>query len=135
MERASAFRNSNAALGALILFTLLAGCVYGSRPSGSVECHEPVDGVVTLTAAGIAFDTDCLVVPADQAFTIRLINNDGEPHNVAIYPDSSKATELFAGEAVDGGETVDYEVGPLDAGTWYFDCQFHTGMSGSVVVQ
>ena len=124
-----------AALVLIVVLTALAACVYGSRPSGSVECHEPVDGVLTITAAELAFDTDCLVVPADRAFTIHLVNNDSEAHNVAIYPDSSKGTEVFAGEIVDGGETADYDVGPLEAGTLYFDCQVHTGMSGSVVVE
>lgn len=124
-----------AALVLVILLTALAACVYGSRPSGSAECHEPVDGVLTITAAETAFDTACLIVPADQAFTLRLVNADSEQHNVAIYSDSSKGTELFAGELVDGGETADYDVGPLDAGTLYFDCQVHTGMSGSVVVE
>lgn len=128
-------QRSAAALVLLVLLTVLAACEYGTRPSGSVECHEPVDGVLTITATGIAFDTDCLIVPAYQAFTIRLVNSDSEQHNIAIYPDSSKGTELFAGELIDGGETGDYDVGPLDAGTLYFDCQVHTGMSGSVVVE
>ena len=128
-------QRSATALALIFLVSVLSSCVYGSRPSGSVACHAPVDGVLTITAAGVAFDTDCLIAPADQAFTIRLVNRDSEAHNIAIYPDSSKSTELFAGEMVDGGETADYDVGPLDAGTLYFDCQVHTGMSGSVVVE
>jgi plastocyanin len=104
-------------------------------PADRSSVMSRLNGVLTITATGIAFDTDCLVVPADQAFTIRLVNNDSEQHNIAIYPDSSKGTELFAGELIDGGETGDYDVGPLDAGTLYFDCQVHTGMSGSAVVE
>jgi plastocyanin len=128
-------QRSVATVSALVLLIALAACEYGTRPSGSTACLEPVDGVLTITASGIAFDTACLAVPADQVFTIRLVNNDTEQHNLAFYPDSSKGTELFAGELIDGGETGHYEVGPLDAGTLYFDCQVHTGMSGSVVVE
>ena len=50
---------------------------------------------MTITAAELAFDTACLVVPAGEAFTIALVNDDTEPHNVAIYTDSSRGTQLY----------------------------------------
>lgn len=100
-----------------------------------MECRAPVDGVLTITAASLQFDTACLALPADEAVTIRLVNEDTEPHNVAIYTDSSTSTLLFAGDIIDAGETTEYEVDPIPAGTFYFDCTVHPGMSGSVVVE
>lgn len=91
--------------------------------------------MLTVTADGLAFDTDCLALPAGEAVTIRLVNADGEPHDVAIYTDSSKSTQLFGGDIVDGGESIDYQIEALEAGMYYFDCTIHPAMNGSVVVQ
>jgi plastocyanin len=95
-----------------------------------------VNGVLTITADGLAFDTGCLALPAGEAVTIRLVNaEDVEPHNVAIYTDSSKSTQRFSGDIVDGGESIDYQIPALEAGTYYFECTIHPAMNGSVVVQ
>lgn len=113
---------------------LVAACGSGS-PSGSVACTEAVDGLLTITAENLAFDTACIVLPADEPVTIRLVNDDNQPHNVAIYTDSSKGMPLFQGEIIDPGETFDYELDPLEAGSDYFDCTVHPEMSGSVRVE
>jgi plastocyanin len=95
-----------------------------------------VNGVLTVTAEGLAFDTDCLALPAGEAVTIRLVNaEDAERHNVAISADSSRSTQLFGGDIVDGGESIDYQIDALEAGTYYFDCTIHPAMNGSVVVR
>ena len=118
------------------LVLLLAACGGAASPTGSLECREPVNGVLTVTADALAFDTACLALPAGEAVTIRLVNaEDVEPHNVAIYTDSSRATQLFSGDIVDGGESIDYQIEALEPGTYYFDCTIHPAMNGSVVVQ
>ena len=91
--------------------------------------------MLTITADGLAFDTGCLALPAGEAVTIRLVNADAEPHNVAIYTDSSKSTQLFGGDILDGGESIDYQIPALQAGMYYFECTVHPAMNGSVVVQ
>lgn len=77
---------------------------------------------------------------ADVAFTINFDNQDaGIPHLVGIYdvdpgrdPD---ANEVFRGGQVTGPDMTTYEVGPLPAGTYHFQCDFHPGqMAGSLVV-
>jgi len=118
------------------LVLLLAACGGVASPTGSVECREPVNGVLTVTADSLAFDTDCLALPAGEAVTIRLVNaEDVEPHNMAIYTDSSRTTQRFSGDIVDGGDSIDYQIPALEAGTYYFDCTIHPAMNGSVVVQ
>jgi plastocyanin len=126
-------RRQGATVFILALLTL-AACTGGS-PGGSVQCRAPVDGVLTITAANLLFDTACLALPADEAVTIRLVNDDTQPHNLAIYTDSSKETLLFSGDIIDAGEEIEYEVDPIPAGTFYFDCTVHPGMNGSVVVE
>ena len=61
-------------------------------------------------------------------------NKDTIPHNVAIYTDSAATDALFTGDP-DAGGTTNYDVKPLDAGTYFFRCDFHpTTMTGTFVV-
>jgi plastocyanin len=92
-------------------------------------------GALTVTAVNIAFDTDTIEIPAGEAFTITFDNQDaGVQHNIAIYRDDTLAEVLFRGTLVTGPDTVDYAIDPLEAGTYYFHCDVHPNMNGTVVV-
>jgi plastocyanin len=91
---------------------------------------------LTLTAQGIAFDTDSLEVPADTPFTIEFANNDaGIPHNVAIHEDSPTGPLVWAGDIFNGVETRTYEVPALPAGTYGFVCTVHPNMTGTLTAK
>ena len=114
---------------------LLAACSTTASPSasaGAADCITAEAGVVTLTAEDLAFSTACIEVPAGEAFTIEFANNDSAPHDVAIFQDDSKATELFKGDVVDADQSATYEVDALDAGEYYFECTIHPTMNGIV---
>jgi plastocyanin len=88
---------------------------------------------LTITAAGIAFDTDTLEVPANTPFQIVFTNNDaGIPHNVAIHKDSPTGPLVWAGDIFNGVETRTYEVPALPAGTYGFICTVHPNMTGTL---
>jgi plastocyanin len=90
---------------------------------------------VTVVAQNIAFDTAQIDLPADAPTTITFDNRDaGMQHNIAIYNDSSLAENLFTGDIVTGPATAEYQVPGLPAGEYYFHCDVHPNMSGSVVV-
>jgi plastocyanin len=108
-------------------------------PSGAPSA-APSDGgtggatvTLKLTAAGIAYDTDTLEVPANTPFQIVFTNNDaGIPHNVAIHKDSPTGPLVWAGDIFNGVETRTYEVPALPAGTYGFVCTVHPNMTGTL---
>jgi plastocyanin len=92
-------------------------------------------GGVTVTAQNIAFDTDTIDLPADTASTITFDNRDaGVQHNISIYSDSSLGELLFKGDLVTGPATAQYSIPPEPAGEYYFQCDVHPTMNGSVIV-
>jgi plastocyanin len=92
---------------------------------------------VQLVAKDISFDTDEITLAAGAEATIQLDNQDeGLPHNVAIYEDESAETVIFQGDIVDGPGTAEYTFTAPDAGTFFFRCDVHpTQMTGTVVVE
>lgn len=100
----------------------------GERTTGA----ESASGGLNVTAANIQFDVDELALPAGEATTIGLQNEDTQPHNISIYEEQGGAT-LFEGEIIDGGESTEYEVPALEEGEYYFQCDLHPGMNGTVV--
>lgn len=123
----------------LIAMLALAACSSGgsSEPSASAggnggECATAdADNNVNVSADNLAFSTSCIEVPADTAFTITFDNKEDVPHNIAIFTDDTKSDDLFKGEIVTG-ETTTYQVPALPAGEYYFDCEVHPDMNGSV---
>jgi hypothetical protein len=111
-------------------------------PGGGVAACEP-DGtdlqlVAPPGAAGSGFDTDCLAVPAAEAYTVALDNQDTTPHNLSVYTDDSAAEPLLDGSAdlVDPGASFTYQGEPIpDPGEFFFRCDLHpTTMTGTFVV-
>lgn len=85
---------------------------------------------VTLTAGGMAFDTETITVPAGSSIEMTFVNrDDGVPHNFALYTDSSAAVKLFSGEIVTGPKTVTYNfTAPTEKGRFFFRCDMHPTM-------
>jgi plastocyanin len=106
----------------------------------AAQC-SPSGTTLQLTAEHDKFDKDCLAAPANQAFTIEFTNKDkavgddpGLQHNVSIESSTGVRT-FFAGDLVKGPKTVEYQVDPLPAGTYGFECDVHPQrMNGTFVV-
>ena len=97
----------------------------------------PVAGPTTtsISASAVTFNLTAMNLPAGKASTLTFDNQDpGVPHNVAIYSDANKTTTLFTGETVTGPASVDYQIPALEPGTYYFQCDVHPTMNGSVTV-
>lgn len=91
---------------------------------------------VEISAKDIAFDTDELTLAADTQTEITFENNDsGIPHNVAIYESEAAQDDVFVGDIFNGVETRTYSVPAIESGEYYFQCDVHPNMNGTLVVE
>lgn len=115
----------------LAMVALLAAC--GSTPA-SQPAGDAADADVTITSADMGFDQTTITVPAGEDFTLALVNQDSMQHNVAIYTDSSASEDLFVGEFIGEG-TIVYDVPTLEPGEFFFRCDLHPDMVGTLIVE
>ena len=108
--------------------------VHPSTMTGTIESGAAPGGI-PVVAEGLQFDTTELDLPPGQSVTISFENKDvGIPHNIAIYTDDSTSSMLFQGAQFPGPATQTYNVDPLEPGEYYFQCDVHPAMNGTVVV-
>ena len=122
----------------LVFAAALAACSGNSDESepadgGTGGTATVADGAVEITAEGLAFDATTIEAAAGEDFTITLVNNDSAPHNISIYTEEG-GESLVTGGTAEAGQTVTIDVSALDAGEYYFQCDIHPDMNGSVVV-
>jgi plastocyanin len=122
-----------AALIAIVALAVVAAAC-GSSTAGSSPPPEQTDADVTITSRDMAFDQASLTIEAGSASSLRLVNEDAAPHNVAIYSDESATESLFIGELITGTSIV-YELPALEPGTYFFRCDLHPEMNGALTVQ
>ena len=72
--------------------------------------------------------------PGRQGVRDDFENQESQPHNVSIYTDSSASQRLFEGEIFSSGSRV-YQVPALAAGTYFFRCDVHQDMTGTIVAK
>jgi plastocyanin len=122
----------------LVFATVLAACSSNSDASepadGDGGTATVADGAVEITAEGLAFDASTIEATSGEDFTITLVNNDSAPHNISIYTEEGGDLLGEAGATAEAGQTVTLDVAALDAGTYYFQCDIHPDMNGTVVV-
>ena len=108
----------------------------GETPTGDEptegESPEPGGGP-TIVAQGTAFDVAEIALPADAPSTLTFDNEDSFPHNVAIYT-AQGGESLFSGEVFSGPDSREYSIPALESGSYYFQCDVHPNMNGTVEV-
>ncbi|MGZ4148465.1 MAG: cupredoxin domain-containing protein [Actinomycetota bacterium] len=93
-------------------------------------------GGLTVVAKNLAFDTKEIDLAAGVETKLTFQNQDaGTQHNIAIFTDDSLQTVLFRGDLVTGPNSLEYTIPALDPGTYYFHCDVHPTMNGTVVVK
>jgi plastocyanin len=133
-------------LAVVVLYPLLIGIVIaaagiGTEPAPAEEAPPPPapNGLV-LGAEGVQFDTDQLTFSANEEVVLTFNNDDTVPHDFNIYETEAdmQAMEnaLFDGQIIDGGQSTEFTIPPLEAGEYLFQCDLHPGsMVGDLIVE
>lgn len=108
----------------------------GGGEAHGAEAHAPAGASgPALSAASVQFNTEELTLPADEQTTLPFDNEDSAPHNFSIYEGESAEEDLFVGAEVAGGSSIDYQIPALPEGEYYFRCDLHPSMDGTVVAE
>jgi len=140
-------RRSWAELLMIVLYPIVIGLVIAQTGIGEEEESAAAEtgaeqegaapaGLTTeITAKDVVFDTEEITLAADEATSLRFVNEDAVQHNLALYSDKSLKKSLFSGDLLGAGTTT-YEIPPLDKGEYYFQCDVHpTSMFGTATVE
>jgi plastocyanin len=130
----------------LLLTLALTGVALAAAACGSTNAGEPGSPAVAspaapadpnapvITARDLTFGQAEVVVPAGVDFQLTFDNQESAPHNVAIYTDSSASTMLFRGEIFSSASKTE-TVPALAAGSYFFRCDVHPEMTGTIVAK
>ena len=105
----------------------------GDAGSGGAGTATVSGGTVEITTADLEFDAQTIEAPAGETWTITLVNDDSAPHNISIYTEEG-GEEVVIGDVADPGQTVEVEVPALEEGEYFFVCDIHPDMNGTVVI-
>ena len=120
-------------LGLLVLAVVSVACSSASGAnttpsSGTVDPNAPV-----VVAQNNAFSPATVTIKSGKAVSLTLENKDAAPHNVAIYKDSSASEKVSIGEIISSSSATQ-EVPALEKGQYFFRCDVHHDMTGTIVV-
>lgn len=129
-------------IGAVLTQTGVAGAEgHGEGGGGghAVESPAPQDqgpsSDLEITAVQVEWDTDALAATADEPLNVTVVNEDTVVHNFSVYEDDTLEQELFIGKDVAAGATLEEEVDPLKKGEYFFQCDYHPSMNGTLTVE
>ena len=119
-----------AALALIGVLLAVAGC---GGTAGPPPTYPP--GSIVVTAENRTFSESELIVPAGVPFSLVLVNKDADQHNIAIRTKQGFDGELVFRHDPISASTIVLDVGPIPAGTYFFICEVHPTMTGTVLAQ
>lgn len=136
-------RRVTSGLAGLALVSVIgAGAAGAARGERTIEHHA--EGEVTeaeIKAEGIQYDRNELTITEGKVeFTFENDDPKGTYHNVGIYSAKEAGEPFVAILPIDGGtaatDLIDTKVVGLEIGTpYFFRCDFHPAMVGTLVVE
>ena len=104
----------------------------GTSGGGTVTVEN---GNVDLSADNLEFSATVIEAPAGEEFTITFTNLESQPHNVAVDVEEG-GDEIVTGEVITGPDAeTTITVPALEPGEYYFMCDVHPEMNGTIVVE
>jgi plastocyanin len=112
------------------LVAVLAACSGGGS---AASVSPPPEAEVTVSATDNTFDAPTITLAAGETTALFFRNLDAAPHNIAIYTDATASQSLFVGDTISDA-AITYEIPPLEPGEYFFRCDVHPDMIGTVLV-
>jgi plastocyanin len=122
---------------AIIGIGLVANFAYGDKgPEKKKVVAAGASQTVGVTAQGLKFSPTSLKLAAGVRATINFDNKDASTqHNIVIFKGTSASgQQVFRGTVITGPSVIQYPVPPLAPGPYFFHCEIHTTMTGSIAV-
>lgn len=136
MSQASVIELIAVVMYPVVIAVAIAQIGFGGGGEEAGHGGQPAAGgnvTSSVVAAGVAFDVSTINLEAGQEASIEFENKDsGTVHNIAIYEDDSAEKAIFDGEDITGPATTTYEFTAPPAGEYYFHCDTHPDMNGTV---
>jgi plastocyanin len=121
--------------GLIALAALSAACSSAAAQPPPTASSGPIDpSGPTIVAKDMAFSPSTVEIAANKSVTIHFDNQESAPHNVAIYKDANASEKISVGEIVTASK-ADQVVPGLAAGSYFFRCDVHPDMKGTIVVK
>jgi plastocyanin len=108
----------------------LAAYGAGQRPEERKAGPPPQ----TVIAKNIAYDVKELKVPAGAAITVSFKNQDKVPHNMDFTVDQAGSQTFYKQDPLPGPIASTYQFTSPKAGTYYYHCDVHPNMTGTLLV-
>ena len=137
-------------LGLVALYPVLIAVIIAQtgvlEPAEGAAAEEQTETAApsaenAIVAEGTAWSppNPTIELTAGEPTDYTLENRDSVEHNMAIYPSEEEASDpgnaLFTSPDAEGGATEEFTIDPLDKGDYYFICDYHPTMTGTVVAQ
>jgi plastocyanin len=90
-------------------------------------------GQIVITIDDSRFDAEEIIAPAGEV-TIVLQNNDRVPHNIHVHEGDSNDGDTVGETPLERGPREDMLTMTLEAGEYYFVCDLHRFMDGTLLV-
>jgi plastocyanin len=125
----------------MTLILALAACSDGGTPSSApaddseapAASQDGEAGALTISADDLEFDTDALTASAGPV-VVTFTNNDTVPHNFSVYTEEG-GEAIATGDIINEGQTDEVDLGELEPGTYYFVCDLHPEMNGTLTIE
>jgi plastocyanin len=119
----------------LVVFSATLVACGGDTSESAPPADVTPSTALTLRAKNIKFDKKVLATMAGEDVVITLDNQDsGTLHNLSLYKDSGAKEKVFVGDLFPGKKSWDYRFKAPGAGTYYFRCDAHPDMKGTLNV-
>lgn len=111
---------------------LLAACSVGSGEGGGTVAV--INGQVAVSADNLEFDASVIQAPVGRPFAIEFTNLESVPHNLSVYTAEGGDPIVIGTILTEAGESERIEVPALAEGSYFFVCDVHPDMTGSIIV-